>query len=1358
MKHLGLLISALLFGLVHMNVKADDFPVFKFRHYTVDDGLSVNTVTSIIQDSRGFMWFATSSGINRYDGVRFRSFVPSCEELGVERIDIIQSIAEAPDGCILAGTDFGLFIFNPEYESFRRFTMTDGNGTGITSPVYDICAGVEAGKDVIWVATYGQGIFCIDAECLSAHDGDSHGSIVRYSSQDILPTDYVRNIHIDSKGRVWVLTFGDKFGYLSPARNFMTSFSHYAGNSSARYDVMLEDGNDVFWLGNYTRGLTRFDLNTGEFTDFLVPGSSGYVSHIRCMCKYSPDLLLIASDDGLTYFDTRTFSYRTLKSDRGLYYNLNDNYVHSLFIDREKGLWVGTYFGGVSYSPSSAGNFKLFSPYSPESYIEGKIVSVVETDSNDNFWIGTDDAGVIFYDRKTGYRKHYLPDTGKNSISYHNIHAVCCTGDEVWIGTYSAGVDVLDLKTGKIRHYDADGRPGSLIHSSVYALFQDSDGTMWVGTSSGCCTYDGTTDSFVRIEETHGADVSCITEDGHGYVLISSYNQGLFRLDKNAGTWKHFTSAGGEIPSDIVTTVSCGQDGRLWIGTGGSGIACYDPSGMKFDKLDADILMDTPVHKIIEYDECIWASTNKGLVKLYRKTLDWKLYDVSDGLQSIQFCPNSGCLTKDGVLLFGGINGLNAFRPEDLMENTVIPSVYITNISLFNKPLHPGDGSGILDRAPGYVDGITLRHDESVLGIDFVSLSFSSPDKNMYLYMLEGLDDEWTPANHGKSVTYANLAPGSYTFRVKASNNDMLWNDSGASLRIRVLPAPWLSPWALTAYAVIFAVSVFWAVRMSVQRIRTMHANSLMRLKVAKEKELYESKMSFFTDMIHEIRTPLTLIVGPLEHIMKSSRNLTEDNKDDLQMIGRNSERLLSLVNQLLDYRKAEAGTMRISFSAMDLNLCVAQITEPFASSARQRGIDFIVNLPSEHIFGEFDSDVMSKILSNLLSNAMKFTSDKVILDIASENAGDDGRRLCIRCDDNGGGIPDAEREKIFDSFYQIRSNQPKDFVGSGLGLSLVKSIVSCLGGEVTVGTAAIGGASFRVSFPFKPSSSEVLCPSDEDVAYGHETAGEETEADGFLPDIATVMIVDDNPDMLSFLSSRLSENYGVLSFSNADDALKSMEDRLPDLIVSDVMMQGMDGFLFCRKIKNTLGTCHISVILLTAKVDMGSKIEGLDCGADIYVEKPFSMEFLEAQIHSLLLNRKKIQESFASRPQSDVIHLASTKADAAFLRKVNEYIDENLRETSFTAGDIAVHVGMSRSAFFAKLRAVTGQTPSDYVRIIRLKRAVQYFNDGETRINEVCYMTGFNSPSYFSKCFYRQFGEVPTAYVKRIHKDSSAV
>lgn len=1362
MKFTRFLIPALLSGILCLEAKAEDFPVFKFRHYTVDDGLSVNTVTGIIQDSRGFIWFATSAGINRYDGVSFRSFVPSCEELGIGRINIIQSIAEAPDGCILAGTDFGLFIFNPEYETFRRFSLTAADGTGITSPVYDICTGTDGGKDVIWVATYGQGIFCIDAGCLADGSDSETGDITRYSTEDILPTDCVRNIYIDSKGRVWVLTFSDRFGYLSPSRDSLISFSHYGDHASDRYDVILEDGNDIFWLGNYTHGLSRFNLRTGEFTDFLTPGSEGYANHIRCMCKYSSDILLIASDSGLTYFNTRTYGYRTQKSDRNVYYNLNDDYVHSLFIDKEKGLWVGTYFGGVNYSPFSAGNFILVSPHSPEWYIEGKIVSVVETDGDDNLWLGTDDAGVIFYDRQTGHRRQWLPDGSDNSISYHNIHAICCDGDKVWIGTYSAGLDVLDRGTGKFRHYRADGNPGSLIHSSVYALYRSSDNTMWVGTPAGCCIYDDATDSFIPVQETLGADISCITEDAGGYVLISSYNQGLFRFDKYSKKWQHFTSSEGGIPSDIVTTVSCGPDGRVWIGTDGGGIACYNPETMKFDRYDAPVLSDTPVHRIIEYGGSIWASTNKGLVRLYRTTADWKLYDVSDGLQSIQFCPNSGAVTRDGVLLFGGINGLNAFRPEELIENTVVPSVYITDISLFNSPLHPGDGKGILDRAPGYTDEITLRHDESVLGIDFVSLSFTNPDKNMYRYRLEGLEDEWVSSSRRKSVTYTNLSPGTYTFRVMASNNDMLWNESGASLRIRVLPAPWFSVWAIIAYALIFTAGAFMAVRISVRRIREAHASSLMKLRVAKEKELYESKMAFFTDMIHEIRTPLTLIVGPLANIMKSCRNFSKENREDLQMIGRNSERLLSLVNQLLDYRKAEAGTMRFKLSAMDLNLCVSQIVAPFTASAHQRGIEMDVSLPEEHIFGEFDQDAMTRILSNLLSNALKFTSDKVILAIAAEDMDDGRRRLLVRCDDNGGGIPEEEREKIFDTFYQIRSNQPKDFVGSGLGLSLVKSIVNYLGGEVSVGTAAIGGASFLVTFPFRPSA-----PSGQMALTGEERMTDEDgellpdrqETSGdILQDIASVMVVDDNPDMLAFLSGRLSEHYDVLPFSNADDALKSMAGRMPDLIVSDVMMQGMDGFTFCRNIKNTLGTCHISVILLTAKADLPSKIEGLDCGADIYVEKPFSMDFLEAQIHSLLLNRKKIQESFARRPQSDASSLASTKEDAVFLRKVNEYIDENLRETSFTAGDIAVHVGMSRSAFFTKLRAVTGQTPSDYVRIIRLKKAARYFNEGETRINEVCYMTGFNSPSYFSKCFYRQFGEVPTAYVRKINgekKDS---
>lgn len=1346
--------------LCSVSAAAAEFPDFKFKYYTVDDGLSVNTVTAVMQDSRGFMWFATSEGLNSFDGNSFRSFVPDGKAFGVGVINAIQSIAETPGGNILVGTDFGVFIFNPKTEKFRYYTGADAGGHRISTPVYDICVGREnrRGGVHVWVATYGQGVFQFDASVIDEELDDS-SAIIHYTDNDILPTNYIRNIHIDSSGRVWVLSYGDKFGYFSSDFSTMRLFSHYGGSSLERYDVILEGDDDVFWLGNYTKGLSRLDLKTGKFEDFFISADgSTSIGHIRCMRRYGPNMLLIASDDGLVCFDTETGQYKILTPDTSQYMSINDRYVHALYIDNEGGLWVCTYFGGVNYSSPSSNNFKLFSPHSAANPIEGKIISVVETDDDDNLWIGTDDAGVIYYDRKKRKRVHYIPNNGKNSISYHNIHAICCDGDEVWIGTYSAGIDVLNRKTGQRRHYDVGYGPGHLIHSSIYSIVKDTGGRIWIGTPSGCSVYDRETDSFADVEELRGADVSCIQEDRNGYLWVASYNNGLSRLDLQTGKWKHFKAIDGKIPSDIVTTVSCGEKGKLWIGTNGQGIAVYDEAGQQFSAIDIDVLEKTPVHKIIEYGDCLWVSTNKGLVRIYKSTLKYKVYGTSDGVQSVQFCPNSGAVTDDGVLFFGGINGLNGFIPADLAENTVIPSVYITSLSLDGRPVTPGDDTGILSEAVSWQKEIVVKHIYDIIELGVAATSYAASDNNKYLYRLEGFEEKWHSAPQGKNVTYTKLNPGSYTFRVKASNNDDLWNENGAELKIKVLPPPWLSPWALAAYSLAFVLLVIAFCLFMMQRVKAKHRSSMMRLRVAKEKELYESKLAFFTDMIHEIRTPLTLIAGPIEHIMKHSKGLSESTKDDLRIIRRNSGRLLNLVNQLLDFRKAEAGTMKLNLTDTNISLCIRQIYSTFVPTAEQKGISMVLDMSDDQICGKADGGMLNKIVSNLLSNALKFTRDKVVLTVSCDWEDRENARLTIVCEDNGGGVPDEEKNKIFNPFYQIRSNQPKDGVGSGVGLSLLRSMTTYVGGYVAVEDAPeLGGALFRISLPFTRCSAEAVGMStSEDEFEENENPGDESlQAMGQQKsEAATVMLVDDNPDMLSFLASKLGMHYNVVTFDNAVDAYASLETSLPDLIISDVMMGGMDGFTFCRKIKNTLVSCHISVILLTAKVDMDSKIEGLDCGADIYVEKPFSIDLLEAQIHSLLLNRKKIQESFANQPSAEVAMLATTKEDTVFLKKVDDYIEKNLCDVSFTAADMAAEIGMSRSAFFAKLRAVTGQTPSDYVRLIRLKRAVKLFNEGETRINEVCYMTGFNSPSYFSKCFQQQFGEVPTMYVKRIRNE----
>ncbi|MGM9752573.1 MAG: two-component regulator propeller domain-containing protein [Candidatus Cryptobacteroides sp.] len=1337
----GLLV--IVFALLSGTELRAEWPFFRFDHYTVEDGLSVNTVTSIVQDSRGFMWFGTGMGLNSYDGRTFRNFVPQDKNDSTRRINEVQCLAEGFRGELLVGTIAGLYVFDPQLEEFSFFGAGAQDGTTIGSPVYSTALSSDG---ILWIATRGQGIFSYDYSSSSLRHWCSEPS-----KPESIPSDNVRNIYIDRRNCVWVLTFDAGICCLNPEDGTCRRYSDWDNSYSNRYDVMLEDSNGRLWLGNYSKGLACLDPESGRFEHYLLPSDRNHLHHIRAIIEYSPSILLLASDDGLGCFDPSTAESTILRQSTSDITGLNDSYVHSLFIDNEGSLWVGTYFGGINYSPFSADDFRHWCPSSSRRWFPGRIVSVIRQDNRGDLWIGTDDAGVVrFNPQRGGVLAHYMPGSDVNSLAYQNIHALLCDRDDVWIGTYSRGLDRLDTRSGRFHHYNSSG--SGLPDISVYALLKDSEGRIWAGTPRGACIYQPDKDCFVPVEETADADIRCIVEDAYGYIWLASCNRGIIKYDPVNGRWSRYSKeAEGRqnIKTDLISTLYSDSSGKLIAGTDGYGIALYDYITASFEFLDLPLLSGTTVNSIENSGNLTWISTNAGLLRVNLRSGDCKMFTTEDGLQSIQFCPNSSLKAADGTLWFGGINGMNSFRPENLHENTSVPGVYITGMSLFNKRLRCMDESGVLDKAISYKQDIVLRHDQSVISLDFVSLSYISPKKNSYAYKLEGFDRQWTSISTVPfgGVTYTNLPAGDYVFMVRGSNNDQLWNNTGTSLRIKVLPPWWQTPLAYAIYIFLALSFVVLVIRHYVKKIERRHEDSIRELNARKEKDIYDIKINFYTSIIHELRTPLTLIISPLEHVMKSNKRVSEV-KDDLLIIERNSNRLLSLVNQLMDFRKMESRSGSLpQASSVDVPVFCRQVFDGFVPAAREKRIELEFESNPLSLWMESNSDSLSKLVSNLMSNALKFARSRVKLSLKRN-----GDILSISCDDDGPGVPVEERDKIFTAFYQVESMQPADGIGTGVGLSLVKSLIAQMGGEVSVSESDMGGARFVLALPVKETEA-VVASADEDISRSPLTDEENEEQEG---QSAKILFVDDNKDMLSFLRGQFSAIWQVSSCDNAASALELCREKEFDIIVCDVMMPGMDGTEFCRKIKSDIDTCHIPVILLTAKVDTASKIKGLDSGADAYVEKPFSIDFLKAQIQSLLVNRRKVYDVFAKEPVVNVASLVTNKQDLEFLKKVDEFIEINLNESSFTASDIARHVGMSRSAFFSKLRAVSGQTPSDYVRLIRLRKAVEYFNQGETRINEVCYITGFNSPSYFTKCFVRQFGMIPKDYIKKIHSEES--
>lgn len=1287
------------------------------RHYTISEGLANNAVYSISQDMKGRMWFGTIDGIHSFDGNEIRVWRDErISSLGSS----IYTIKEDNRQRLWIGSDQGLSLFNLRTESFSTFNVRTSSGVGINTPVSHI---MVDSKKTVWIATVGQGIFHYDPD---------KDELYQYTAPGKINSDYIAYILEDRSGTIWVAAMNAGVSQFIPSQDL---FQQATIDGVRNTITLFEDTRRNLWVGSSGNGLFLLDKREKRLVQKLKSVDPKRMLQVRCMVELKPGELLIASDEGLTKYNTITGEKNTVKSDYKQPNSLNDNYLQTLFIDREQALWVGTYFGGVNYIPPTGNSFVHY--YKGNTQLDARIVSVFAKADNDNLWIGTDDAGFFYWDRKKQTFKSYKPQHADSGPTYHNIHALLQDGDKLFVGMYMGGLDILDLKTGKFKNYQFGHSSRSLYASGIYALYKDSYQQLWVGTTSGLNKYKVETDDFERIYEVHPADISYIMEDKKRYLWVCSLNRGVYRLDQKTQKWDHFMLQPKEengadvIPTNKVITACSDEKENLWLGTDGCGLLKYDYENGRFTKvaLPENIRV---IHKILADKDELWLTTSNGMFCYRPEDGKIKIYNKNDGLQENQFLPNSGIQLSDGTIFVGGINGFNEFHPDRIERNAQIQTVILADFQLFNKPVKVGGDNSPLPTSITYADQLVLEHQHSIFSLSVATLSYTNPSKNQYKYKLEGFERDWTETNSAPRVTYTNLPAGHYTFRVHSSNGEGVWNENAIALPIKVLP-PW---WASGLFLLLYVCLGIGLLAYLYYQMNKKHHEKLRMLAVEKDKEIYQSKIDFFTHMIHEIRTPLTLILAPLENVMRSAGSVREA-MPQLLVIERNGKRLLNLVNQLMDFRKVESGGMNITLTDTDIKAVLSTICQQFALAAELKNVKVILNMPEAACYAKIDTEAFTKIVSNLLSNALKFTVSHIWIDLMIT----DERRLELRIKDNGQGIALEEQEKIFTPFYQIRENRPSDNIGTGVGLLLVKKLVNLMHGELKLESELGVGATFTIRFK-QSDPGETLREEPVPVVSLPPMSVENEEEKQYQ-----ILIADDNRDLLDYLQMLLSPHYRVTCASNGKEALELLTDFLPDLVISDVMMPMMDGMEFCRKIKQDIRTSHVPVILLTAKVETGDYVEGLENGADLYIAKPFSSDIIKAQIRSLLLNRERIKSSFRSEPMIPPASVASSRLDKAFLEKITKIIEDRMTDSGFTVDILAQEAGISRTGFFTKLKAVSGMTPNDFIRIIRLKKAAELLSQGEIQVSDACFQVGFSSPSYFAKCFQAQFGVAPTEF-----------
>ena len=864
--------------------------------------------------------------------------------------------------------------------------------------------------------------------------------------------------------------------------------------------------------------------------------------------------------------------------------------------------------------------------------------------------------------------------------------------------------------------------------------------------------YDASSDSFSYISKLSGVFIYYIKEDKQGNLWVATYVDGLYKWNVRTDEWKHFVYDADNpksLSSNKVLNVFEDSRHRIWITTQGGGFCLFNPETEGFTRYDSDLGLPSNVAYRIEEDDegCLWVTTNKGLLHFTPDTREFKVYTMSNGLLSDQFNYQSSYKDKDGRIYFGCINGFISFEPRSFSSNNYLPPVVITSFSLFNKEVPVGKDDSPLKTSITLTDYLELKSNQNTFSFRVAALSYQSPDMNKLLYKLDGYDTEWYAA--GKiPITYSNLPYRTYTLMVKGANSDGVWNPEMRMLKIRILPPFYLSVWAYVFYVLLAVGLLFGLITYFRRRTLTKHRYEMEKFEQKKERELYMAKIDFFTNVAHEIRTPLTLIKSPLESILKDNV-LSDEVKVELEIMDQNAQRLLNLVNQLLDFRKTENKGFKLN--PEECNLCgLMQFTcKRFTALAKQRGVNLTCQVPEKEVWASVDKEALTKIISNLLTNALKYGKTFARFQLTVDEKEEHFR---VTASNDGKIIPLDMREEIFRPFVRYRDG--KNIVqGTGIGLALARSLA-----ELHHGKLAMDDNMEMNCFVLDIPIVHQVAPHRESEPV--ETSGRADVPDNIevMPDVdkeekeerPCILIVEDNKDMQDFIARQLSSLYNVLTAGNGHEAWDLLEQYDVDLVVSDIMMPEMDGLELCGKLKSDLNYNHIPIILLTAKTALESKIEGLEQGADAYIEKPFSVEYLRVNIANLLSNRERLRRRFIESPFVKAETVAQSKTDKAFMQKLNEYVNSHLQESELTIDDLADVMHMGRSNFYRKLKGMLGISPNEYLRLERLKKAAQLLKEGKCGIVEIAYMVGFSSPSYFSSCFKKQFGVLPKDFVQQ--------
>jgi signal transduction histidine kinase/ligand-binding sensor domain-containing protein/DNA-binding response OmpR family regulator len=1342
---------------------------FRFSRLNINHGLSHNYISSFLKDSRGFVWVGTSSGLNRFDGYSVRVFRNDLRDTATISNNFINSMFEDPDGRIWVYSTTGttdINIFDPTTEQFSHRSQPFLKKYGI--PEGGITDIFKDSGGAFWF-THQQGLFRY-----SPRFGTSMPARHLPAGEAITTATSISHVTEGTQGNIWIILKNGTVQRMNSESLKVETVSTYLRDLYRKNDSefkLVADNDGDLWIfcSNSNYGVIFYSVATGEFKHINEDSRNIRLNNniVRGIAQDNLGHIWIATDHGgLNIIDKEKQNIRYQLHNPSDEKSLAQNSINCMYKDRDGIIWLGSFKQGVSYYHESIVRFPLFrhEPTDPSSPGYSDINCFVE-DEKKNIWMGANGGGLLYWDRsKDTYKRYNHSINDPSSLSSDVIVSMAKDNNQaLWIGTYYGGLNKFDGKT--FTHYSHDPlNPQSLGDESVWEVLEDSRGNLWVGTlQGGLDMFDRAANVFLHyrngdMNSIRTNYVTVLEEDSKGNLWVGT-GFGIDVLERETGRFVHYSNEptnSSSLSNNSILWILEDSRNLIWVGTL-EGLNMFDPVKKTFTAFRTeDGLPHNTILTILEAnDKNLWVSTPNGISNLIISPIGDKVkytfrnYDESDGLQGKQFNDNSALRTTDGQLIFGGVNGFNMFRPEDIPQNTVKPHIILSDFQITNKSVRPGemiDGKVILPKAINMTEDIELDHKHNAFSIGFAALSYIHPEKSQYQYILEGSDKEWvTTSGLSRRATYTNLDPGTYTFRVTASNNDGIWSDHALSLRITILPPFWKTSTAFVLYVFTVLGILLLTRRLIQQRERMKFAIEQERREAQRMHELDLMKIKFFTNVSHEFRTPLTLILTPLEKMLKSS---SDDQKGQLQLIHRNARRLLNLINQLLDFRKLEVQEIKFNPSEGDVIGFIRETGHSFTDLSEKKNIGFSFHSSIDSLEMIFDQDKLEKILFNLLSNAFKFTPENgnVSLELDVKNDGD-ARWLTIRVKDTGIGIPPENKEKIFDHFFQ--NDVPRSMVnqGTGIGLSIVKEFVKAFGGNVRVESEPNKGSTFIVELPVR----EILHPATEVSVVHQEVPVEHVmDAEHHLHRKPVLMLVEDNEDFRFYLKDNLKLHYEVVEAKNGKEGLVKAQQYLPDLIVSDVMMPEMNGVEFCRSVKENPILSHIPVILLTARMAAEQKMEGFEAGADDYVTKPFNFEILQARIRNLIHQRELFHKDFRKQIEVKASTIRITSMDEKLIQNAIKTVEDNITDPDFSVEDLSHELGMSRVHLYKKLLALTGKSPLEFIRTIRLQQAAQLLEKSQLSVSEIAYKVGFNNPKYFTKYFKEEYKVLPSMYASR--------